>query len=67
MSAKSSLFQKMHLQEIEQRALIFYNLKRSKEYARRRILQNLKWEFEHASPSTLEKKVDEILNQVYKK
>ncbi|MCX6354366.1 MAG: hypothetical protein NTZ78_05615 [Candidatus Aureabacteria bacterium] len=67
MSAKSTAFQKMHLQEIEQRALLFLSLDRSKEYARRRILQNLRWEFEFSSPSGLEKKVDEILNNVYRK
>jgi len=67
MPAKSTAFQKMHLQEIEQRALLFYNLKKSKEYARKRILQNLKWEFEFSSPSALEKRVDDILNIVYKK
>ena len=60
-------FLKMHLQEIEQRAWMFYNMKRSKEYARERIKQNLDWEFEFSPAPDLEKKVDEIINQVYKK
>lgn len=67
MATKSGAFQKMHIEEIEQRAWIFYNLNRSREYARKRIVENLRWEFESLPSPLLEKKVDEILNLVYKK
>jgi hypothetical protein len=67
MATKGSAFQRMHLEEIEQRAWIFYNLKRSKDYARKRIVENLRWEFECVPSPLLEKKVDEIINHVYKK
>ncbi|MCX6357118.1 MAG: hypothetical protein NT045_04450 [Candidatus Aureabacteria bacterium] len=67
MATKPSEFQKMHLAEIEGRAWLFYNLKRNRGYARSRILQNLRWEFQCVPPASLEKKVDEILDQVYKK
>lgn len=67
MATKGSAFQKMHTEEIEQRAWIFYNLNRSKEYARERIMENLRWEFESLPSPLLEKKVDEIINHVYKK
>lgn len=66
-AAKSGAFQKMHVEEIEQRAWIFYNLKRSREYARKRIMENLRWEFESSPSPLLEKRVDEILSLVYKK
>lgn len=67
MATTSGAFQKMHLEEIEQRAWIFYNLNRSREYARKRIMENLRWEFESLPSPILEKKVDEIINLVYKK
>ena len=66
MATRTNAFQKMQLQEIEQRAWIFLQLKRSRDYARRRILQNLKWEFEFFPAASLEKKVDEIVAYVYK-
>ncbi len=67
MGTRSSAFQKMHLDEVERRAWIFYNLKRSREYARKRIMDNLRWEFESSPSPLLERKVDEIINHVYKK
>lgn len=66
MPAKTTAFHAMHLQEIEDRAWLFFNLKRNRGYARKRIMQNLRWEFEHAPSAALEKKVDEILGHVYK-
>jgi hypothetical protein len=66
MAVKGNPFQKMFLQEIEQRAWIFFSLHYSKEHARKRIVQNLRWEFESFPSSGLEKKVDEIINHVYK-
>lgn len=57
----------MHLQEVEQRAWIFLTLNRSRQYARERIIQNLRWEFERVPPGLIEKRVDEIISRVYKK
>lgn len=65
MAAKSSAFQKMHLDEIAERARLFQRLAQPKDHAKKRIVQNLRWEFEFASPAALEKKVDEIVNAVY--
>jgi hypothetical protein len=65
MAAKGSAFQKMHLDEIAERARLFQRLARTKEYAKKRIIQNLRWEFESSSSTALEKKVDEIVNCVY--
>jgi len=65
MAAKGSPFQKLDLQEIEQRAYIFLGLKHSREHARARILQNLRWEFNVSLSAAIEKKVDEIINRVY--
>ncbi len=64
MAAKSNAFQKMQYDEIAERARLFQRLAHSKEHAKQRILQNLRWEF--SSPSAaIEKKVDEIVNRVY--
>ncbi len=65
MAAKSSAFQKMHLDEIAERARLFRRLAQTKEYAKKRIIQNLRWEFDSSPTSALEKKVDEIVNRVY--
>jgi hypothetical protein len=66
-SGPAGSFTDMHLQEIEQRGWMFFHLKRDKEYASSRIKQNLQWEFEFSPSPELEKKVDEILNRIYKK
>lgn len=65
MAAKSSAFQKMLFDEIAERARLFQRLAHSKEHAKQRILQNLRWEFESAPSAAIEKKVDEIVNWVY--
>lgn len=65
MAAKGSAFQKMHLDEIAERARLFHRLARDKDYAKKRILQNLRWEFESSPCAALEKKVNEIVNCVY--
>ena len=66
MAVGGSAFQKMHLDEIAERARLFQRLARTKEYAKKRIIQNLRWEFECSSSTALEKKVDEIVNYVYR-
>ena len=66
MAAKGSAFQKMHLDEIAERARLFQSLACTKEYAKKRIIQNLRWEFESSSSAAIEKKVDEIVNYVYR-
>jgi hypothetical protein len=65
MVSKSGAFQEMHLREIEERARTFHRLAHSREYAKKRILQNLRWEFEFSPVPALDKKVDEIVNRVY--
>lgn len=65
MAAKSSAFHKMHLDEIAERARLFHGLAHGREYAKNRILQNLRWEFDSLPSAALEKKVDEIVNHVY--
>lgn len=67
MATHVSGFQKMHIDEITQRAGNFYNLKQKKEQAKARIMQNLQWEFECAPAMLKElgKKVDEIVDSVY--
>jgi hypothetical protein len=59
-------FSKMHLDEIEQRAQLFYQLKYDKGHARARIRQNLEWEFEQTPAPGMLDKVDEIIKRVYK-
>jgi hypothetical protein len=65
MAAEGGAFRKMHLDEIAERARLFHRLAHSKEHARKRILQNLRWEFESSPSAALEKKVDEIVDHVY--
>ena len=66
MAEKTDAFEKMHLDEIEERARMFRNLGRGREEARERILQNLEWEFELVPSAALGKKVAEIIGRVYK-
>ena len=66
MAERIGAFEKMHMDEIEQRARMFRNLGRSREEAKRRITQNMEWEFELGPELAIEKKVAEIVNRVYR-
>ena len=54
MAAKSSAFQKMQYDEIAERARLFQRLAHSKEHAKQRILQNLRWEFSSTPSAAIE-------------
>ncbi|GAG39806.1 unnamed protein product [marine sediment metagenome] len=60
-----SPFQKMHMYEIKDRATIFYDLNYPKSEAKKRIKQNIEWEFDFFPMPDFYKEVDKIVDFVY--
>ncbi len=58
-------FDAMHLREIEERACLLRNLGYDKREAKKRIKQNLRWEFELMELPPFYNTVDKIVDRVY--
>lgn len=60
-----SPFQKMHMYEVKDRATIFRDLDYPVSEAKRRIKQNIEWEFDSLPRPDFYKEVDKIVDYVY--
>jgi len=60
-----SPFQKMHMYEVKDRATIFRDLDYPVAEAKRRIKQNIEWEFDSLPRPDFYKEVDKIVDYVY--
>lgn len=63
---EKSKFDKMHLEEIREKALTFKNLKWDRSRALERILQNLEWEFAHGGTPAFVDEVERVVKEVYR-
>lgn len=57
----------MRLKEVEKHAKLLYRLRYDKVYAKKRIKDDIIWEYELTSIPSIINKVDEIIDKIYSK
>ena len=58
-------FTNMHLQEIKERACLLRNLGHDKRETKKRVKQNIRWEFESTNLPSFYNSIDKIVDTVY--
>jgi len=63
--AQAEKFVQMHVEEIKRRTRMLQELKYDKRYIKKRIKQNIRWEFELLGLPQFYNYVDKIIDQTY--